>query len=143
MQQEQRLHVKRDVKALPCCSIAFRLCHIMVFLKFCTRGMSCAVSFMIVEDAATRRQSREVCFFRSVSYACCTIEHRPCPSYCHPRFSACVISLTSGTKHVRGEGERRQRAWPGCAHPLLQRLSWSTPTYRFRALGFVARTEHD
>ena len=72
MQQEQRLHVKRDAKAPPCCTIAFRLCHIIDFLKFCTRGMSCAVSFMVVEDAATRSQSREVCFFRKVSYACCT-----------------------------------------------------------------------
>ena len=74
--------MKRDVKAPPCCSIAFRLCHIIEFLKFCTRGMSCAVSFIVVEDAATRRQSREVCFFRSVSYACSTsylnVYHGPC-----------------------------------------------------------------
>ena len=145
MQQERSLQVKRDAKAPPCCGIAFRLCHIIEFMKFCVRGMSCAVSFMIVEDAPTRRQSREACFFRSVSYACCTTEHRPCPSYTvsYPRFSVCVISLTSGRKHDRGEGERRQRAWPGCAHPLLQRLSCSAPTCRFRALGFVARTEHD
>ena len=57
MRQEQRLQVKRDAKAPPCCSIAFRLCHISDFMKFCARGMSCAVSFMVVEDAATRRQS--------------------------------------------------------------------------------------
>ena len=51
----------------------------------------------------------------------------------------CMVSLTNRTKHVRDEGEQKQRTWRGRGHSLFRRLSRTTRTRRFRAPENVAR----
>ena len=50
-----------------------------------------------------------------------------------------MVSVTNGTKHVRGKGEQKQRTWRGRGHSLFQRLKRTAPTRRFRAQEYVAR----